>query len=72
MNIEPEKNIKRIEEISAILSSPDVDMSTAMSLFEEGVELIKANYEELKRADGKITELKKELNKYSEIKFDEE
>lgn len=72
MKIEPEKNIKRIEEISAILSSPDVDMSTALSLFEEGVQLIKSNYEELKLADGKITELKKELNKYSEIKFDEE
>lgn len=72
MKIEPEKNIKKIEEISAILANPDTDMATALSLFEEGVEIIKTNYEELKLADGKITELKKELNKYSEIKFDEE
>ena len=68
----PEKTIARLDEISSILSNPDVDVKTALSLFEEGVQLVKESYEEIRLANGKITELKKELNKYSEIKFDEE
>lgn len=68
----PEKSLKRLEEISANLSNPDLDVQSALMLFEEGVDIVKQNYEEIKQANGKITELKKELDKYSEIKFDEE
>jgi len=67
-----EESISRLEEIAGILSNPELDVKTALSLFEEGVDLVKENYEEIKRANGRITELKKELNNYSEIKFDEE
>ena len=61
-----------MEEISTNLSNPDLDVQSALMLFEEGVDIVKQNYEEIKQANGKITELKKELDKYSEIKFDEE
>lgn len=70
--MKPEKSIARLEEISSILSNPDLDVKTALSLFEEGVGLVKESYEEIKQANGRITELKKELSQYSEIKFDEE
>ena len=68
----PEKSLKRLEEISTNLSNLDLDVQSALMLFEEGVDIVKQNYEEIKQANGKITELKKELDKYSEIKFDEE
>lgn len=67
-----EQSLKRLEAISAELSNPDLDVQSALSLFEEGVEIVKQNYEEIKQANGRIFELKKELDKYSEIKFDEE
>lgn len=68
----PDKTTERLEEISELLSNPDLDIKSAMEYFEEGVNLVKSSYDEIKKASGKITELKKELDKYSEIKFDEE
>jgi len=67
-----EQSIKRLEDISSLLSDPSVDVKTALALFEEGVQIVKANHDELKEASGKVMELKKELDKFSEIKFDEE
>lgn len=68
----PEKTIERIEEISEKLTNPEIDTKTAMEYFEEGMNLVKNCYDEIKAASGKVTELKKELEKYTEIKFDEE
>lgn len=66
------QDIKRLEEITQSLNAPETDIDDAISLFEEGVKIVKANYEEIKKASGKITELKKELDSYAEIKFDAE
>lgn len=68
----PDKTLEKLDEISKKLSNPDLDIQSAMDLFEDGVKLVKSSYEEISKANGKITELKKELDKYSEIKFDEE
>ena len=68
----PEKTIQRLNEIETLLSNPELDVKTALELFEEGVQLIKQSYEEIKQANGKVVELKRELDKYTEIKFDEE
>ena len=67
-----EQSLKRLEEISEILSNPSIDVKSALALFEEGVSIVKANYDELSKANGRVTELKRELDKFSEIKFDEE
>lgn len=67
-----EKDIQRLEEIVELLNMPETDLDQAISLFEEGVKLVKSSYDEIQKASGKITELKKELDSYSEVKFDEE
>jgi len=67
-----EQSIKRLEEISSQLLDPSVEVKTALTLFEEGVKIVEENYNELKKASGRVTELKRELDKFSEIKFDEE
>ena len=66
------KDIQRLEEIVELLNMPETDLDQAISLFEEGVKLVKSSYDEIQKASGKITELKKELDSYSEVKFDEE
>ena len=70
--MKPQELNNRIDEISALLSDPNIDIKTALSLFEEGVGLVKTGYDEIKSANAKITELKQVLDSYSEIKFDEE
>ena len=70
--MKPQELNNRIDEISALLSDPNIDIKTALSLFEEGVSLVKTGYDEIKSANAKITELKQVLDSYSEIKFDEE
>lgn len=66
-----EKSIERLEEIVAKLSDPNLSVDESIKFFEEGVEIVKTNYEQLEKANGKITALQKELDKYTEIKFDE-
>lgn len=67
-----EQSIKRLEEISSVLADPKTDVKTAMSLFEEGVGIVKQNHDEIKEAKGRVLELKRELDRFSEIKFTEE
>ena len=68
----PQELNVRLDEISALLSDPNIDVQSALSLFEEGVNLVKSGYEEIKSANAKITELKQVLDNFSEIKFDAE
>ena len=67
-----EQSLKRLEEISNVLSDPKTDVKSAMALFEEGVNIVKENYDEIKQAKVRVLELKRELDRFSEIKFDEE
>lgn len=66
-----EKSIAKLEDIVAKLNNSAITIDESIKLFEEGVSIVKENYAELEKANGKITMLQKELDKYSEIKFDE-
>ena len=64
-----EESIKRLEEIAKELEGQELDVEKATKLFEEGVEIIKLNYEQIKSASAKVLILKKELDEYAEIDF---
>ena len=63
-----EQDLSRLEEISRILEEDNIELEKAISLFEEGVKLSKTCLKTLKQADLKITELKSELGKLTEVK----
>ena len=65
-----EQDLARLEEISRTLEENNVELEEAISLFEEGVKLSKSCLKTLKEADLKITELKKELGKISQVEED--
>lgn len=65
-----EESIRRLEQIANELEGQDIDIEKATTLFEEGVGIIKENYETIKTAVAKVSVLKKELENYSEIDFD--
>ena len=62
-----EQDLSRLEEISRILEEDNVDLEKAISLFEEGVKLSKSCLKTLKEAELKITELKGELGKLTQV-----
>ncbi|MCW8806235.1 MAG: exodeoxyribonuclease VII small subunit [Ignavibacteriaceae bacterium] len=62
-----EQDLSRLEEISRILEEDNVELEKAISLFEEGVKLSKTCLKTLKEAELKITELKGELGKLTQI-----
>ncbi len=57
-----EKNLARLEEIAAKLDSEDVELSVALELFEEGVEVLRAAAVELRAAEGKVKVLVEKLD----------
>jgi exodeoxyribonuclease VII small subunit len=65
-----ERDLLRLEEISHLLEENNVDLEEAISLFEEGVKLSKSCIQILKKAELKITELKNELGKISQVEED--
>lgn len=60
----------RLTEISQRLEQPDISLDESISLFEESVKLSAECMEILKSKKGKITEIKKELDRITEINFD--
>ena len=54
--------LKRLEEITVRLESPNVDLDEALKLLEEGKNLHKACHEKLTQSQAKITELLKVSN----------
>lgn len=67
-----EEKLKRLEQISEILESGEVQLEESISLFEEGIKLSKECLTILGNAELKISELKKELsNKLTEEGEDE-
>jgi exodeoxyribonuclease VII small subunit len=64
-----EKDLKRLEEISSMLESDSLGLEDALNLYEEGIELSRNCISALKKAELKITELKKNLD---ELNFEEE
>ena len=65
-----EQDLARLEDISRILEEDDVELEKAISLFEEGVTLSKSCLKALKEAELKITELKGELSKVTQVAED--
>ena len=49
-----EESIRRLEEIAEKLEAQNIDIDEATKLFEEGVGIIKLNYEQLKSASAKV------------------
>jgi exodeoxyribonuclease VII small subunit len=64
-----EKDLKRLEEISVLLEKDSVDLEEALNLYEEGIELSRNCISVLKKAEIRITELKKRLD---ELNYEEE
>ncbi len=64
-----EKDLKRLEEISVLLEKDAVDLEEALNLYEEGIELSRNCISVLKKAEIRITELKKRLD---ELNYEEE
>ena len=62
-----EEAIKELEKIAKELENGDVKIDEAVKLFEKSVELSKICFENLKQTEGKITMLKKELDKMVEV-----
>ncbi len=57
-----EKDLKRLEEISALLESDTLGLEEALNLYEEGIALSRNCITALKKAEVRITELKKNLD----------
>ena len=62
-----EQDLSRLEEISRNLEEDNVELEKAILLFEEGVKLSKICLKTLKQAELKITELKSELGKLTQV-----
>lgn len=62
---------KRLNEISVKLESGSLGIDESMSLFEESVTLSKECMRIINQKKGKILELKKELNKFTEQEVDD-
>ncbi len=63
-----EKNLRRLEEISGLLESDSLSLEEALNLYEEGIQLTRSCIAALKKAELKITELKKDLG---ELNFED-
>jgi len=64
-----ETELSRLQEISSLLDNDELDLESALTLYEEGVELSRSCIKTLKEAEIKITEIKKKLD---QIKTEDE
>jgi len=60
-----EKDLARLEEISSLLDSENIGLEESIALYEEGIKLSKTCLTTLKKAELKITELKKDMSEIS-------
>lgn len=67
-----EEKLKRLEKISELLESGDVQLEESISLFEEGIRLSKECLNILENAELKITKLKKEVSNKSNQEGEDE
>ena len=52
-----EKRLARLEQIAAELEGDDVELASALALFEEGIENLRAASEELAKAEARVQRL---------------
>lgn len=55
-------DLQRLEEISNLLDSGEIDLEDAITLYEEGIQLSKKCLKTLNDAELKVTELKSEID----------
>ena len=55
------KSLTRLEEITNLLESEEIELEEALQLYEEGINLSRFCLNSLKSAELKITELKKKI-----------
>ncbi len=55
-------DLQRLEEISTLLDSSELDLEEAISLYEEGIQLSKKCLETLSTAELKVNELKAKID----------
>jgi len=65
-----EENLQRLEEISELLESEETGLDETIKLYEEGIELAKACYDALQKAELKVTELQQKLEDSVNDEFD--
>ena len=58
-----ETELSRLQEISDLLDNDELDLESALKLYDEGVELSRSCIKTLKEAEIRITEIKKKLDK---------
>ena len=58
-----ETELSRLQEISSLLDNDELDLESALKLYEEGIELSRSCITTLKEAEIRITEIKKKLDK---------
>ncbi len=62
-----EQDLLRLEEISRMLEEDNIELEEAIVLFDEGVKLSKSCLKTLRESELKITELKSQLEKFSQV-----
>lgn len=67
-----EQNLKELEAISSKLDDSSISLEEAMQAFERAVLLTKQCTEMVKLAEGKVLELKKDMDTFVEMKKQEE
>ena len=60
-NIEFEKKINELQEITKALENPDIKMDEGVELYQKGVEIAKECYTMLNEVKGKVNIIKKDL-----------
>jgi exodeoxyribonuclease VII small subunit len=56
-----EDSLTRLQEISELLESNEISLEESISLYEEGIKLSKVCYDQLNKAELKVTELKEQF-----------
>ncbi len=56
-----EESLTRLQEISELLESNEISLEESISLYEEGIKLSKVCYDQLNKAELKVTELKEQF-----------
>lgn len=65
-----EEELNRLQEISELLESDEIGLDESVALYEEGMKLSANCYNHLKKAELKVTELKKKLEEDFSEEFD--
>ena len=69
-NMEFEKKINELQEITKSLENPDIKMDEGVELYKKGAELAKECYAMLNEVKGQVNIIKKDLDAFKEESFE--